>query len=128
MHVGYATLVQNLGGNYTDREVYQHIFRLADLAEPLGFDSIWVPEHHFTEYTMTPNVAQFLTYMAGRTQRVKLGAMAYIVPWHDPIRLAEEISVLDHAEALKRVVQCVRHLPHLITSFQVGLEGHTCTE
>lgn len=97
MHVGYATLVQNLGGQYTDHEVYQHIFNMADLAEPLGFDSIWAPEHHFTEYTMTPNVAQFLTYMAGRTKRVKLGAMAYIVPWHEPIRLAEEISVLDHA-------------------------------
>jgi alkanesulfonate monooxygenase SsuD/methylene tetrahydromethanopterin reductase-like flavin-dependent oxidoreductase (luciferase family) len=37
-------------------------------AETLGFDSIWTPEHHFTEYTMTPNVAQLLTYLAGRTK------------------------------------------------------------
>lgn len=96
MHVGFAMLIQNLDGHLTDREVYQHVLGMADLAESLGFDSIWAPEHHFTDYTMTPNVAQLLTYLAGRTQRVKLGAMAYIVPWHEPIRLAEEISVLDH--------------------------------
>jgi alkanesulfonate monooxygenase SsuD/methylene tetrahydromethanopterin reductase-like flavin-dependent oxidoreductase (luciferase family) len=96
MHVGFAMLIQNIGEKYTDREVYQHVLGMADMAESLGFDSIWTPEHHFTEYTMTPNVAQLLTYLAGRTQRVQLGAMAYIVPWHEPIRLAEEIAVLDH--------------------------------
>jgi alkanesulfonate monooxygenase SsuD/methylene tetrahydromethanopterin reductase-like flavin-dependent oxidoreductase (luciferase family) len=85
-------LIQNIGEKYTDREVYQHVLGMADMAESLGFDSTWTPEHHFTEYTMTPNVAQLLTYLAGRTQRVQLGAMAYIVPWHEPIRLAEEIK------------------------------------
>jgi alkanesulfonate monooxygenase SsuD/methylene tetrahydromethanopterin reductase-like flavin-dependent oxidoreductase (luciferase family) len=97
-------LIQNLDGHHTDREVYQHVLGMADLAEPLGFDSIWIPEHHFTDYTMTPNVAQLLTYLAGRTQRVKLGAMAYIVPWHEPIRLAEEISVLDHTSNGRAIV------------------------
>lgn len=96
MHVGYSAFFQNLSENLTDHQVYQNALELADMAEPLGFDSIWAAEHHFTEYTMCPNVAQFLTYMAGRTERVNLGAMAYIVPWHEPIRLAEEISVLDN--------------------------------
>lgn len=96
MHVGFSAFFQNLADGQTDRTVYQHELAMADLAEPLGFDSIWAAEHHFTRYTMCPNVAQFLTYMAGRTSKVKLGAMAYIVPWHEPIRLCEEISVLDH--------------------------------
>jgi alkanesulfonate monooxygenase SsuD/methylene tetrahydromethanopterin reductase-like flavin-dependent oxidoreductase (luciferase family) len=96
MHVGYSTFFQNLSENLTDHQIYQNAIELADMAEPLGFESIWAAEHHFTEYTMCPNVAQFLTYMAGRTQNAKLGAMAYIVPWHDPVRLAEEISVLDN--------------------------------
>jgi alkanesulfonate monooxygenase SsuD/methylene tetrahydromethanopterin reductase-like flavin-dependent oxidoreductase (luciferase family) len=69
---------------------------MADLAEPLGFDSIWGAEHHFDDYTMCPNVAQFLTYMAARTSRVKLGSMVMVLPWHDPVRLAEEVSVLDN--------------------------------
>jgi alkanesulfonate monooxygenase SsuD/methylene tetrahydromethanopterin reductase-like flavin-dependent oxidoreductase (luciferase family) len=95
MHVGMSTFFQNLNG-LTDREVYRNELALADLAEPLGFDSIWSAEHHFDHYTMCPNVAQFLTYMAGRTRRVGLGSMVMVVPWHDPVRLAEEIAVLDH--------------------------------
>ncbi len=95
MHVGMSTFFQNLNG-LTDREVYRNELALADQAEPLSFDSIWSAEHHFDNYTMCPNVSQFLTYMAGRTRRVQLGSMVMVVPWHDPVRLAEEISVLDH--------------------------------
>src|SRR6059058_2258122 len=96
MHVGMATFFQNPGNRLTDHVVYRHEMAMADLAEPLGFDSVWSAEHHFDEYTMCPNVAQFLTYMAGRTERVQLGSMVMVLPWHDPVRLAEEVSVLDH--------------------------------
>lgn len=96
MHVGMSTFFQNLTGAHSDRDVYLHELSLADMAEPLGFDSIWSAEHHFDRYTMCPNVAQFLTYMAGRTERVGLGSMVMVLPWHDPVRLAEEVSVLDH--------------------------------
>ena len=94
MHVGMSTFFQNLT-NQTDEEIYTHELALADLAEPLGFDSIWAAEHHFSGYTMVPNVCQFLTYMAGRTTRVKLGSMVMVLPWHRPIRVAEEFAVLD---------------------------------
>src|SRR5438132_1903277 len=53
-------------------------------------------EHHFTDYTMCPDVLQFLTYMAGRTQRAQLGSMVVVLPWHDPLRVAEEVSMLDN--------------------------------
>ncbi|MCH7478276.1 MAG: LLM class flavin-dependent oxidoreductase [SAR324 cluster bacterium] len=96
MHVGMATVFQNTGKKRTDYEVYRNELRLADLAEPLGFESIWGVEHHFTDYTMCPDVVQFLTYMAGRTKTVKLGSMVVVLPWHDPMRVAEEISMLDH--------------------------------
>jgi len=95
MHVGMTTFFQNIGHPISDHDVYRHEISIADLAEPLGFDSIWGAEHHFDDYTMCPNVAQFLTYMAGRTTRVKLGSMVLVLPWHDPVRLAEEVSVLD---------------------------------
>jgi len=94
MHVGMSTFFQNLT-NLKDEEVYANELGMADLAEPLGFDSIWAAEHHFKGYTMCPNVAQFLTYMAGRTTRVKLGSMVMVLPWHQPVRVAEEFSVLD---------------------------------
>ena len=67
MQVGMASIFQNPGRVRADREVYRSELRLADLAEPLGFQSIWGVEHHFTDYTMCPDVLQFLSYMAGRT-------------------------------------------------------------
>src|SRR5947208_16845245 len=89
MQVGMAAVFQNPFDTRADREVYQSDLRLADLAEPLGFESIWGVEHHFTDYTMCPDVLQFLTYMAGRTRTVGLGSMVVVLPWHDPLRVAE---------------------------------------
>ena len=96
MHVGMAAVFQNPGKARSDREVYRNELRLADLAEPLGFQSIWGVEHHFTDYTMCPDVLQFLTYMAGRTTTAQLGSMVVVLPWHDPMRVAEEVSMLDN--------------------------------
>jgi alkanesulfonate monooxygenase SsuD/methylene tetrahydromethanopterin reductase-like flavin-dependent oxidoreductase (luciferase family) len=95
MHVGMATVFQNPGKARADRDVYTNELHLADLAEPLGFQSIWGVEHHFTDYTMCPDVLQFLTYMAGRTTKAELGSMVVVLPWHDPLRVAEEVSMLD---------------------------------
>ena len=94
MHVGYASIFQ-ASAERSDFDVYQDELRLADLAEPLGFESIWGVEHHFTDYTMCPDVVQFLTYMAGRTTKVQLGSMVVVLPWHDPVRVAEQVSMLD---------------------------------
>ena len=56
---------------------------------------MWITEHHFTDYSMSNDPLQLLTYLAGRTKRVKLGTQVIIVPWHDPVRLAEPIINLD---------------------------------
>jgi hypothetical protein len=52
MHVGMSTFFQNRTGTHTDGDVYGHELSMADLAEPLGFDGVWAPEHHFDQYTM----------------------------------------------------------------------------
>lgn len=96
MHVGYGAAFQNPHNALSDAEVYRNELRLAEMAEPLGFDSVWSVEHHFDDYTMCPDVLQFLSYMAGRTKHVKLGSMVVVLPWHDPLRVAEQISLLDH--------------------------------
>jgi alkanesulfonate monooxygenase SsuD/methylene tetrahydromethanopterin reductase-like flavin-dependent oxidoreductase (luciferase family) len=96
MHVGMAAVFQNPGKAQSDRDVYLNELRLAELAEPLGFQSVWGVEHHFTDYTMCPDVLQFLSYMAGRTRHAQLGSMVVVLPWHDPLRVAEEVSMLDN--------------------------------
>jgi len=79
-----------------DQQATGPLLALAERAERLGFDSIWGVEHHFTDYTMCPDVLQFLTWVAARTHHVKLGTMVSVLPWHDPVRLAEHACVLDH--------------------------------
>ena len=79
----------------TDASVYAEHLALGDLAEPLGFDSIFALEHHFTGYAMSPSPTQLLSYFAGRTRRVTLGTAVIVLPWHDPVRVAEEIALLD---------------------------------
>jgi alkanesulfonate monooxygenase SsuD/methylene tetrahydromethanopterin reductase-like flavin-dependent oxidoreductase (luciferase family) len=96
LQVGMASICQNPGRRLSDYETYKNELRLADLAEPLGFDALWSVEHHFTDYTMVPDVLQFLTYMAGRTTTIKLGSMVVVLPWHDPIRVAEQVAMLDN--------------------------------
>jgi len=44
---------------------------------------------------MIPDVVQFLTYMAGRTSRIQLGTGVIVLPWHDPVRVAEQIAMVD---------------------------------
>jgi alkanesulfonate monooxygenase SsuD/methylene tetrahydromethanopterin reductase-like flavin-dependent oxidoreductase (luciferase family) len=96
MKIGASFFCQNyFRAEKPDWEIYREDLRLADQVEPLGFDSIWGVEHHFSPYTMIPDVVQFLTYMAGRTSRVGLGTMVVVLPWHDPVRVAEQLAMLD---------------------------------
>lgn len=96
MHVGLGLCFQNLDARMSDAEVYRLELGLAARAEGAGFDSIWTPEHHFSDYQMTPNVTQFLAWVAGQTKHVKLGTMVTVLPWHDPVRVAENFILLDH--------------------------------
>src|SRR5947208_12666270 len=124
MHVGMCAFFQNLDGQHTDREVYQHELAMADLAEPLGFESIWAAEHHFTPYDMCPSTTQFLTYMAGRTRGVQLGSMVVVLPWHDPVRVAEEIAVLDHVSGGRVILGLGRGLARAESDgFRVPMAG-----
>jgi alkanesulfonate monooxygenase SsuD/methylene tetrahydromethanopterin reductase-like flavin-dependent oxidoreductase (luciferase family) len=95
MHVGFAPLFQNLDHPIPDHEVYRIEMAMAEQAESMGFDSVWSIEHHFTDYTMVPDPVQFLSYMAGCTSRVQLGSMVIVLPWHDPVRVAEQVAMLD---------------------------------
>jgi alkanesulfonate monooxygenase SsuD/methylene tetrahydromethanopterin reductase-like flavin-dependent oxidoreductase (luciferase family) len=95
MHVGLSLSFQNPGAALPDAQVWANEVRLSERAIALGFDGIWATEHHFSDYEITPEPVQFLTYMAARDSRIKLGTMVIVLPWHDPIRVAEQVSVLD---------------------------------
>ena len=94
MKVGIALNMLTKAGR-SDASVLAEHMALGDLAEPLGFDSLWALEHHFTGYAMSPAPMQLLAYYAGRTKRLALGTAVIVLPWHDPIRVAEQIALLD---------------------------------
>ena len=96
MDVGLAIIFQATDPNRTDLEVYQQELRLGGMAEQLGFQSIWGVEHHFTDYTMCPDVLQMLSYFAARSDTLLLGSMVVVLPWHNPMRVAEEVAMLDN--------------------------------
>jgi len=94
MKVGIAlNMLHQLGRS--DASVVGEHLAMGDLAEPLGFDSLFALEHHFTGYAMSPAPLQLLAYYAGRTRRIQLGTAVIVLPWHDPIRVAEQIALLD---------------------------------
>jgi alkanesulfonate monooxygenase SsuD/methylene tetrahydromethanopterin reductase-like flavin-dependent oxidoreductase (luciferase family) len=96
MEVGLGLTFQNLEDRVTDKEVFRHELAMAAEAETVGFDSVWTPEHHFSGYMMTPNVPQFLSWVAGQTKRIKLGTTVTVLPWQDPVRVAESFLLLDY--------------------------------
>lgn len=95
MRTGYMLLLQNAHTGMSDAEMVRNEMRIAESAEPLGFDTIWSAEHHFDYYSIVPDNLQVLTYLAGRTNRIHLGSAAVILPWNDPLRVTEKICMLD---------------------------------
>jgi alkanesulfonate monooxygenase SsuD/methylene tetrahydromethanopterin reductase-like flavin-dependent oxidoreductase (luciferase family) len=79
----------------SDREIFREELEIARIADRSGFDSVWTIEHHFTPYTMVTNPLQYLTYIAGITENVDLGTMVVVLPWHNPVRVAEDVNMLD---------------------------------
>src|SRR5439155_19394696 len=76
----------------TDQEIIDEELALADLVEPLGFDSYWAVDHYVTPYAMTGGVLQHLAHIAGRTKRIDGGMMGVGLPWDDPMPVAHQIS------------------------------------
>jgi len=79
----------------SDREIFNEELDIACIADASGFDAVWTIEHHFTPYTMVTNPLQYLTYIAGITRHVDLGTMVTVLPWHNPVRVAEDVNMLD---------------------------------
>ena len=94
MKVGTIMQLTSFDGK-PDLQTYQEELSVADKAEDYGFDSLWSLDHHFTGYVMSPDPCQLLSYMAGRTKKIQLGTAVIVLPWHDPVEVAEKIALLD---------------------------------
>jgi alkanesulfonate monooxygenase SsuD/methylene tetrahydromethanopterin reductase-like flavin-dependent oxidoreductase (luciferase family) len=95
--ISYSATWGNLGLKLPPRRFVQQEMAMLELAEQLGFDAAWSPEHHFdANYCASPDQFLPLSYLAGRTDTIKLGVGAVILPWNDPVRVVEKLALLDH--------------------------------
>lgn len=122
MDVGILAIFQNYLGRFKDADVIQNEMRLAEQIEPLGFNKYWAAEHHFTDYSFSPDNLQWLSWLAGRTSTLKLCTGAVIVPWNNPVRVAEKFMLLDHMSNGRAVLGLGRGLSrHEYTHFGLDM-------
>lgn len=96
MDVGLQMVFSSYGwDDVSDQQVWDEEIRLARLAADLGFDVLWSVEHHFFDYSFCPDNLQLMAYLAAACPNVDLGTAAVILPWNDPLRVAERAAILD---------------------------------
>jgi alkanesulfonate monooxygenase SsuD/methylene tetrahydromethanopterin reductase-like flavin-dependent oxidoreductase (luciferase family) len=95
MRFGIFQTVQWPAGT-TQHDRYREALDQAVLAESLGFESVWMTEHHFTRHGITSDPLVLLAHLAARTERIRLGTAVSVLPFHDPVRLAESAALVDH--------------------------------
>lgn len=76
-------------------ETYEERLRMLELADRSGFYAYHLAEHHATELSTVPSPNVFLSAVAQRTHRLRMGSLSYILPMYDPLRLLEEVCMLD---------------------------------
>src|ERR1700730_6828703 len=77
-------------------QLYEDRLRLLQDADAAGVYGYHVAEHHSTPLGMAPSPGIFLSAVAQRTKHLRFGPLVYLLPFYHPIRLAEEIAMLDH--------------------------------
>ncbi len=93
MRFGVMNLFPAEGGD--GAKILRETIEEIQFADELGFDSCWLAEHHFSQYGVLGNPLLVASAIAQRTQRIKIGTAVCVVPFHHPLRLAEDAATLD---------------------------------
>ena len=96
MDVGMMMICSSYGWDEgSDRQMWEEELKLCEIAADEGFDCLWSAEHHFSDYSFVPDNIHLMTHLAAKHPNIDVGTAAVIIPWHDPLRVAENAAVLD---------------------------------
>lgn len=76
-------------------EVYGRALQRIEIMDRTGYDAVWLAEHHFSSFSVCPSVHLMGTYVAARTERLRIGTGVSLAALYHPLRLAEEVALLD---------------------------------
>jgi len=88
----------------SDAELINEVVSLAQTAESFGYDFIFAPEHHVSPYGLMTNPLQLMTFLAGRTRKINFGTSIVVLPWHHPLRVAEQLTLLNNFAPERRLL------------------------
>jgi alkanesulfonate monooxygenase SsuD/methylene tetrahydromethanopterin reductase-like flavin-dependent oxidoreductase (luciferase family) len=94
MDIGLFYLMQR-DEQWSEQAVYDSALAQMLAAEPLGYHSAWIAEHHFNDYGLCPAPPVLASFVAARTTTLRLGMGVSLLPLHHPVDLAESLAVLD---------------------------------
>src|SRR5881392_2048666 len=75
--------------------VYERALQRIEIMDRTGYDAVWLPEHHFHSFSVCPSVHVMGTHVAARTKRLRIGTAVSLAALYHPLRLAEEVALLD---------------------------------
>ena len=79
----------------SEKQYFDENLELIEYADDAGLDEVWLAEHHFSDYGVMPSTQVFGAFAAARTKRVRIGTAVVVLPFHNPVRVAEEFAFLD---------------------------------
>ena len=77
------------------RSIYDMALERISIMDSTGYDAVWLAEHHFSGFSVCPSVHMMATMAAARTKRLRIGTAVSLAPFYNPLRLAEEVALLD---------------------------------
>src|SRR5713101_7448106 len=75
--------------------VYERALQRIEIMDRSGYDAVWLTEHHFSDYSVCPSIPVMGAHVAARTKRLRIGAGVTLAAFYHPLRLAEEVALLD---------------------------------
>src|SRR5262245_12559693 len=75
--------------------VYERALQRIEVMDRTGYDAVWLAEHHFHGFSVCPSVHMMGVHVAARTRRLRIGTAVSLAAFYHPLRLAEEVALLD---------------------------------